>query len=160
MTAYCPTLDETFTVGKSVNAGFSEEAKVIDRLLQEGFLHYTAPRIESLAAQIEQILGESNQGVDSQVCVPVDTNTAHQALRFAQLLPWSLPMPEVAPEPDGEISFDWLGPSGKMFSVSVNKAGRAAYAGRFGEKSQCHGTEQLTDVCPKEIIRGIARAII
>src|SRR6267143_809907 len=114
MTAYCPTLDGSFTVSTSVNAGSSDEAKLIDRLVEDEFLRFTEPRIESLTTQIEQIAIESNREMCVGVSVPIDIDTVRQALRFARLLPWSLPMPEIASELDGEISFDWLGPSGKM----------------------------------------------
>jgi hypothetical protein len=69
-----------------------------------------------------------------------------------------MPVPEVTSDPDGEISFDWFGSEGKMFSVSLNRNRRIAYAGRFGEMSKVHGIEQLSEVCPPEILRGIAKA--
>lgn len=43
-------------------------------------------------------------------------------------LPENLPMPEVAAEPDGSISLDWIASRFRMFSVSVGANNRVAYA--------------------------------
>jgi hypothetical protein len=133
----------------SVDNGSSVEAHHLQTLVRETFSHYLAPRVAWLASEIEQVLSESS----------IDRPTADAALAFSLVLPRSLPAPEVAPEADGEISFDWLGPSGKVFSVSVDGSGRLAYAGRFGPRSRVHGTEQLSIACPPEIIRGISKAV-
>ncbi|MFZ0285248.1 MAG: hypothetical protein WAL32_08450 [Terriglobales bacterium] len=92
-------------------------------------------------------------------CVAVNEATAQQALAFVMSLPRSIPIPEVAPDPDGEVSFDWIGKAGKMFSVSVGADGRISYAGRFSDKSKTHGIEQLSDTCPREILFGIEKAL-
>jgi hypothetical protein len=159
MTVYCPALESSFGLGARAIAGSSDAAKLVERLIEEGILHYAEPRICLLVSDIDQLLNDSNQEVRSEDTIPIDMDTARAAIEFAYTLPRSLPAPEVAPEPDGEISFDWLGPTGKMFSVSVGKTGRVAYAGRFGERSNIHGTEQISETCPQEIIRGISRTI-
>jgi hypothetical protein len=157
MTLYCPPLHNTGALLAPNDNGSSEAAAFVKHMIEEGLRHFAEPKVESLVAEIEQILDESSRGTHGD-WVPVDIETARAAVKFAYLLPWSLPAPEIAPEADGEISFDWLGSSGKIFSVSVSKTGLIAYAGRFGEMSKVHGTEQLSEVCPNEIIRGIARA--
>lgn len=45
-----------------------------------------------------------------------------------------------------------------MFSASIDRSGRIAYAGRFGERSKVHGVEELSDSLPQEILRGIEKA--
>ena len=102
------------------------------------------------------LLGE---GADSTENAAVSHETAWKAVAFARLLPRGLPIPEIAPDPDGEISFDWIGRSGKMFSVSIGSDGRISYAGRFGDKSKTHGTEQLSEILPREILFGIEKAL-
>lgn len=89
----------------------------------------------------------------------VDERTEMVAVKFALQLPASVPMPEVAVDPDGEVSFDWLGQAGKIFSVSIDRNGRLAYAGRFGQNSKMNGVEQVSDICPPEILLGIDRAV-
>ncbi|HKN75513.1 MAG TPA: hypothetical protein VJW94_10085 [Candidatus Acidoferrum sp.] len=107
--------------------------------------------IDRLVSEIHEVIRESR----AMGAVPINEDAGQMAIKFATLLPTSIPVPEVGVDPDGEISFDWLGPSGKMFSVSVDKKGRLAYAGRFGEKRKNSGVEQLSDICPPEIILGI-----
>lgn len=112
------------------------------------------------AAQVElEILDLLELGhVDAEL-TPVDQETVLAALGFAALLPRSLPSPEIASDPDGEVSFDWSGPAGKMFSVSVSRNGRISFAGRFGATSKIHGTEQLSEILPHEIVRGIQKVV-
>jgi hypothetical protein len=160
MTVCCPTFDSSFAVIARPNTGSSTAAGAIERLVRDGFKHYTAPRMERLIPEIEElVLNSAQKGNLEAGAISVDQETADAAIEFALSLPRSMPAPEVAPDSDGEISFDWIGPSGRMFSVSINRNRRIAYAGRFGEKSKIRGTEQLSEGCPQEIIRGIARAI-
>jgi hypothetical protein len=158
MSTYCPAQDGSITfIGPATNA-FSDAAERVERVIQEGLRHYAEPRMEALISEIDQIMAETALKA-GEGFAPVDPEAASAALRLAYLLPRFLPTPEVASDPDGDISFDWLGRSGKMFSISVSKTGRIAYAGRFGDKSKFHGTDQLSASCPPEIILGIKRAI-
>jgi hypothetical protein len=156
MTAYVGTLDTSMALAGPINPGSSNAAEIVERALAAGLQHYSEPRVDWIVSEITQMMSEPIETPSRSILV--DEQTASTAIQFARLLPWSLPTPEVAPEADGEISFDWLGPSRKMFSVSVNRTGRIAYAGRFGERSKVHGTEQLSEMCPREITQGIARA--
>lgn len=155
MITYCPMQDGAVALEAPGIDASSEAARSIGKLVEDGLRHLAEPKVEALASQIQQVLEESSDTAEGR---PVDAETAAVAIQFAYLLPWSLPTPEVAPDADGEISFDWLGSSGKMFSVTVDKTGRIAYAGRFGSRSKVHGIEQLSTTCPQEIVRGIKRA--
>lgn len=156
MTVYCPSMSSAIVL--STGSGLSKAARVTSSAEEEALRHYLAPRAESLVSEIEEILIESGiTAARTDEWTPINRATANAAMAFTLLLPRSLPPPEIAPEADGEISFDWLGPSGKMFSVSVNGHGRLAYAGSFGWRSKVHGTEQLSDSCPPEIIVGISK---
>jgi len=158
MISYSATWDSVPALTERVQSGSSEEASFLDRELRKLLEHYAAPRMDILIAEIEELVADSSKGLAPIAGLPIDGATACAAIEFAFLLPRSLPAPEIAPDPDGEIAFDWLGPRQKMFSVSINNAGRIAFAGRFGDKSKIHGTEQLSEVCPPEVIRGIAKA--
>src|SRR5262249_34822470 len=136
--------------------GTSEPAQIIARCLSDIGEHYARPRLQILEPEIMALLGE---GADSTENAAVSHETAWKAVAFAKLLPRGLPIPEIAPDPDGEITFDWIGRSGKMFSVSIGSDGRISYAGRFGDKSKTHGTEQLSEILPREILFGIEKAL-
>lgn len=157
MSSSCLALNNTFCPNLQASAGASDTAKSIEKEF-ENFRHDAGPGLKLLHLDIAQMVAEAGAAPTADL-VPIDIDTAAAAIAFINLLPRSLPVPEVAPDPDGDISFDWMASSGKMFSVSVDAYGRLAYAGRFGENSKVHGTEQLSEICPQEIIRGIAKAI-
>lgn len=153
MTVYCPTLDASLGLRDWASTGVSDLARRVNQALEESLEHYLETRLELLLPEIQNL-----QTASDEISVPVDRDTIRAATQFAYSLPRFGPMPEVSADPDGEISFDWVGPSGEMFSVSVNKQNRLAYAGWFGEKSRIHGTEQLAEGCPQQIVRGIEKA--
>jgi hypothetical protein len=134
--------------------GFSMEANVLEQRMWQSVVHFLEPRLNLLIPEIEGLAGECDGGRSA------DRQTVRAAIRFAYCLPRFGPLPEVSVDPDGEISFDWVSRSGEIFSVSVNRHNRLAYAGWFGEKSRTHGIEQLAESCPSEIIRGIQRATL
>jgi hypothetical protein len=145
MTVYCPPVDTALRLRGWAASGASDIARLIQLLVEKSLDHYLEPRLELLVPEIE------NLRVVSDGTSPVDLDTVRAATQFAYSLPRIGPLPEV--------SFDWAGPSGEMFSVSVNKHNRLAYAGWFGERSRIHGIEQLAEDCPQQIARGIEKTI-
>lgn len=153
MTQYCPTFDTSLGLRGWASSGVSDVARQGKLSLEKWLGHYLEPRLELLVPEIENLRVDSDESE-----IGVDSDTISAATQFAYSLPRFGPLPEVSADPDGEISFDWIGPSGQMFSVSVNKQNRLAYAGWFGEKSRIHGIEQLAESCPQQIVRGIEKA--
>lgn len=157
--SYAGTLGYTSALTDRTRSGSGEEASYLDREVAKLLKHYSAPRMEVLIPEIEALVTEPEAMKTAGAPItPIDEDTARAAIAFAMLLPRSAPVPEIAPDSDGEICFDWLGSKRRIFSVSINKAGCLAYAGRYSEKSKIHGTEQLAEECPPEIARGIERA--
>lgn len=154
MTVYCPSIDTSWGVRGWAKTGVSEEANKLDLELEESLRHYLQSRLESLIPDITNLCVASLNNP-----IPVDAATVLAAVSFAFSLPRLGSMPEVSADPDGEIAFDWAGPSGEMFSVSVNKYNRLAYAGWFGENSRIHGIERLAEGCPQQIVRGIEKTV-
>lgn len=151
MTAYAETLLPPLF--DTVTGSSSEEAERLQQREKESLEHYFRPIIEQLFVPIVELLESSRSEK-----IAVDLETAKIAVMFAQALPRTMPLPEVSSDPDGEVSFDWIAPSGSIFSVSVNRSRRLAYAGWFGENSRTHGTEKLGGQIPDEILRGIQKA--
>ena len=154
MTVYCPPMETSLGLRGWASTGVSDVARQVKLSLEKSLEHYLETRLEFLLPEIENLYM-----VSDETSIPVDLDTVRAATQFAYSLPRFGPIPEVSADPDGEISFDWAGPSGEMFSVSVSKQNRLAYAGWFGEKSRIHGIEQLAEGCPQQIVRGIERAI-
>jgi hypothetical protein len=70
----------------------------------------------------------AESGWDGEGANPVSPLAVDRAIAFIRALPRSFPMPEVAPEPDGSISLDWIHAHSRIFSVSVGSSDRLAFA--------------------------------
>jgi hypothetical protein len=92
---------------------------------------------------------------------PVDPRAVAMAERFIRALPFGVPMPEFAAEPDGAISLDWIESRYRMLSISVGSGPRLAYAWHDGS-ARGHAVDPFDGhVVPKRIlerIREIANA--
>jgi len=136
---------------------FSDEAQSVNKLLRELHLQIMAPRMERFTAEIQSAALESASSSREVGAIPVSPLTSNYAIAFVKSLPFEIPDPEIAHEADGEISFDWFGAMGQIFSVTIDQTGRLAYAGRFEGGSKIHGTERFMDSCPQEIVHGVFR---
>jgi len=95
---------------------------------------------------------------DGEGARPVEASTIYHAIRFLRMLVLSVPMPDIYPEPDGELAFEWDEGPRAVFSVSVGRDGTLTFAGLFGHNKR-HGTEVLEDFIPLDIAHGIRRAL-
>ena len=65
---------------------------------------------------------------DGYGALPIDPLVVWNAEEFIRALPDNLPVPEVSPEPDGSISFDWIRSRNQIVSVSIGTTNRLAFA--------------------------------
>jgi hypothetical protein len=93
----------------------------------------------------------SVDGWDGYGAKGVSSATYGNARAFLETLPTTTPMPDVVPEPDGEIAFEWDYGPWRILSVSVGPTGLLSYAALYGRTSKVHGTEQLIDKLPGAI---------
>ena len=98
----------------------------------------------------------SRSNWDGYGASPVSDATVAQGLAFLDLLPSTVPPPEVSAHPDGELAFEWRRGPGRVLTVSVNETGRLSYAAMFGEARQ-HGTEYLLDAVPDSLFQALRR---
>ncbi|MGH9420827.1 MAG: hypothetical protein ACRD3J_12695 [Thermoanaerobaculia bacterium] len=59
---------------------------------------------------------------------PVSMLAVQHAEAFVRALPSNVPMPEVAAEPDGSISLDWIQSRTRLLSISIGISNRLAFA--------------------------------
>lgn len=85
-------------------------------------------RKEALRNLYEVALECADADWDAAGALPVDPLAVETAADLIRALPDSLPVPEVAPEPDGGISLDWIQSRHRLFSLSVGSDDRLAYA--------------------------------
>jgi hypothetical protein len=85
-----------------------------------------------LAATISQIWALVDEcgepGWDGDGGQPISEVAAKMAADFIGALREYAPLPEVAPEPDGFISLDWIQSRNRVFSLSIGEGRRLPYA--------------------------------
>ncbi|MGK2926482.1 MAG: hypothetical protein ACSLE2_12775 [Lysobacterales bacterium] len=79
---------------------------------------------------------------------------------FLYLLPDSIPLPTFAVDPDGEVSFDWIGRDGWELTISFSPLGVLSYSAFFGELRNEHGQDNFQDEVPREILAKIEKVCI
>ena len=84
------------------------------------------------AMAISQIWALANEceepGWDGDGALAIDHVSVFNAVAFIRALPDGVALPECAPEPDGSISLDWIQSRNRLFSLSVGRSNRLAYA--------------------------------
>jgi len=137
--------------------GMSKEAISVQAHVKDAILHLSDNQSIGVNLQeglrlLEEVDEEySEPNWDGYDALPVNGNSLLRAYEFLQVLPLSLPLPDIEVDPDGEVSFDWYNDSGGVFSVSIGETGRLAFAGLFG-RSEVHGVEYFYDEIPTPIL--------
>ena len=89
---------------------------------------------------------------------PIDALVIWRATTFVRSLPRDLPVPDVAPAPDGSITFEWLVGQHRRFIVSVAKSDRMAYAWLDGTDSG-HGVARFAGGLLPRLVVEAMRAV-
>jgi hypothetical protein len=87
-----------------------------------------------------------------------NANAMPYTFEFLNLLPGSLPFPEIAIDNDGDIAIEWDYGSRRVISVRVAPDGTLHFAALVGYSSN-HGTEPLQDRIPDTIAWWINRVV-
>lgn len=145
-------------LSRDMRPGVSEEAHTlkerIDTVLRSMFQSVTLGKPLEI---LEEVYEESSQdNWDGYGASAVGVDTYLESQRFLQLLPTTIPFPEITVEPDGEIAFEWFAGPGRVLSISVGSENILTYAGLFGI-NKTHGTEYFGDVLPVTIVSNLQR---
>ena len=94
-------------------------------------------------------------GWDGAGAAAVEPQALRNAEDFLRALPPGVPLPEIAAEPDGSISFDWIQSRHRLFSLSVGSRHRLAYAWLDGT-DRGHGVDGFDGTSvPPRVLFGI-----
>ena len=97
----------------------------------------------------------AEEGWDGSEAFALDRVAVKNAKDFVRALPDGIPVPEFAPEPDGSISLDWIQSRHRLFSVSVGRSNRLAFAWLDGADSG-HGVARFDGLnVPALVLAGI-----
>jgi hypothetical protein len=111
-------------------------------------------------AYIEEVAQEcGSDGWDGYGAKAISPVTKEQAQALIDMFPFSFAMPEVLPDPDGEIALCWdLGP-GRVFTTTVGSSGLVSYAGILGNGEKPHGVEPIKGKIPKPVIEALDKLL-
>lgn len=154
---------DCFSIWNFSSIGFGPEVKALKRYYEEDIVS-ELKKAETLRCQDEvlQSLNEvfvecSTEGWDGYDAIPIAGDVYFESKRLIESLPLTpFPMPEVVPEPSGEIGLEWYRRKRLVFTVSVSGSNEIVYAGLFGT-NKSHGTEHFNESLPSAIIENLRR---
>jgi hypothetical protein len=118
----------------------------------------SGPELEEALESLKEVFEEcSEANWDGYNARPIPFATYLQAKKVIQSLPLSLPLPEIVPEPTGDIGLEWYAKEQFIFVISVGKNNIMTYGGIFGEWEEAHGTEYFSDSLSLAIIEHIQK---
>lgn len=94
---------------------------------------------------------------DSEGSEPINEQTFLEALTLLDQLPPDLPLPEIMPEPAGNVAFEWYKGKKNIYVISVGGKNHIEYAGLFGAHSKTYGAEYFSGELPELILSHIIR---
>ena len=143
--------------------GVSDDAKKLIELFDDAlaFAHSVSlgDRFRKVVSELREAFEEaSSRGWDGYGGRAADPFSYIHALSFLRALPSTVPLPEVAVDPDGEIEFEWFRGPRSLFTVSLGRTGALSYAGLFG-RNKTHGVEQLVEGLPEAVVQNLRRLL-
>jgi hypothetical protein len=132
-------------------------SKYFDDIVNELKKSITLGRKTDVLQSLENLFKEcSDEGWDGYEASPITEDAYLEARKLIGNLPINLRMPEVVPEPSGEIGLEWSRGKDRVFVVSLSGKNEIAYAGLFGI-NKVHGVEYFGDAIPSTILENIRR---
>lgn len=100
----------------------------------------------------------SEEGWDGYDALPITQEAYIEAERLIKSLPTPsfIPMPEITPEPNGEITLEWSKGNRQIFVATVSGRNEITYAGLFGV-NKTYGTEYFGDSLPSKLSENLRR---
>lgn len=111
-----------------------------------------------LFTELEEILiGCSRDDWDGEDSIGVSRVSVQFAKKFLRLMPDTIPTPEITPDPDGYISFEWYVDRKNSLMLSIGPAPVIYFAGVFGQDEKLNGKTKLGDEIPDPITGSLAK---
>jgi len=94
----------------------------------------------------------SDSDWDAYGAIALSPEAFEETQWFLRRIPLGIAMPEIVPEPDGDIGLLWTGTGGKTFVVSFDGTSMVTFAGLLGGGNKIHGTSRFISSIPKNIL--------
>ena len=160
MTAACIPLQYNSPFFLPTDRGVSDDVQALNLFVEEMLEDCSQSVIISTNESLQELyyLWDecSSENWDGYGAQPVNPDSFIEAERFIRALPTTIREPEVAVDPDGEISLEWYFEPRKVFSVSIGKRNEITYAGLYG-LNKTYGREYFDDEIPKAIFDNLDR---
>ena len=93
---------------------------------------------------------------DGYEALPLKKRAVQEAESFISNMPMLMPIPELVPEPSGDIGFQWSFGENRVLTVSFEGNNTVTYACILGSSKRTkYGTEIFNDRIPQEVVQGI-----
>ena len=154
--------DDFISISNSPSIGFGDEVEKLKEyfkgIVNEFRNTETLGRSDEVLQSLDEVFDEcSVEGWDGYDALPITKCTYNEAKRLIESLPLTtFPIPEVVPEPSGEIGLEWYREERQVFVASVSGRSEIVYAGLLGV-NKLHGTEYFGDLLPSEILDKLKR---
>jgi len=157
------------SIGYPVHSGngIASESEILEKLLDlfienlkttESIGRFS--ELQNTLDELTEILKDCSQdNWDGYNAKPVSIDTyleANDIIRNLNTSFSNFPMPEILPEPDGDIAFEWNDQWGRSFVFSIDDNKTITYAGIFGP-NKAHGTEIYRGFIPRAIVDYLRR---
>ncbi len=106
---------------------------------------------QKLKEEAEKIAKECNyEGWNGYDALPIKSSSLENTIRLIKLLPRKIQIPDICPEPNGQIGLEWHPKKGTILSLSAYND-IISYAAILGPQCKKYGEEPFTDIIPKTI---------
>lgn len=96
-------------------------------------------QLQDLLIKLNDVFVEAKErDWDGDNAEPVSDSTYFSAIKLLSVLPLTLPAPEISPDNDGFIEFEWY-KDGKSFSLYATDTNLVLYAGFYGKEDRLSG---------------------
>jgi hypothetical protein len=158
-----------YAIGSTIQSGngFALESKSIEQKYRDFLEHFKETEsigrhseIQTILSELDEILRSCSQdNWDGYGANAISVDTYLEARKIIHMLNsafLNFPMPEITPEPDGNIGFEWNDNYGRTLLFSIDDNQTLTYAGIFG-LNKAHGYETLNDFIPGTLIYYLKR---
>lgn len=109
--------------------------------------------ISSIIDEIESVASEcSEKNWDGYDAAPIHRDSVNAAIQFLHGLRISQPIPDVVPEPDGDLALEWEIDADNWLIISFHGTSFIHIAAKFGEGARFEGKEPNDDQHKKFIL--------
>ncbi len=116
------------------------------------------PQVSNLLEKLDELyINCSAENWDGYEANPISPDAYFEAKKLLHSLPYVFPMPDILPEPEGEIGLEWYRERGFSFAISVSGQNKIIYAGQFGKNNEIHGSEDFSGSIPMIVFYALKR---